>query len=126
MPTVCDAGESDFFKKYSPKCNNIFGVLTEDIALKIRESFVGGRNEIFSNPDNEEVYHYDFKSFYGTIMQDSKFPIGKPDLVLNPESILTPGFYYADVYSNIDIPALPYFNNNKLLFPNGTIWYAVV
>ena len=72
----------NLFKKLSPKLN-IFDVIPESLECKIRESFIGGRNEIFGNPpsNGDEISYFDFISFYGTIMQENNFPVGSLELL---------------------------------------------
>jgi hypothetical protein len=66
----------------------------------------------------------DFSSFYTNIMLDD-YPIGELKSEENLKELKTPidyGFYDVEIYSEMDIPILPYRcpKTKKLLFPNGT------
>lgn len=98
----------------------------------IRNSYFGGRCEVYGNPFiNEYIYHFDFSGMYSQCMLQ-KFCYGKYKVVTNCKEIKNPGFYHIDFYSNIDIPVLPHHNliNNKLLFTNGqisgTYWFEEI
>jgi hypothetical protein len=100
-----------------------------DISLKIeddflfRNSYFGGRCEIFGNPkSNELIYHFDFKGMYAQIMLD-EFNFGEFEIIEKPSKINDNGFYYIEAFSDIDIPILPHKSkeNNKLMFVNGFI-----
>jgi hypothetical protein len=89
----------------------------------IRDSYFGGRCEVYGNPyDNEFIYHFDFSGMYAQCMKE-KFCYGKYKFNTNCKSIENPGFYYIEFYSNTDIPVLPHHNikNGKLFFTNGEI-----
>lgn len=107
--------------------NNKFNVkkikLTQNnfIDKYIRNSYFGGRCEVYGNPyPNEYIYHFDFSGMYSQCMLE-KFCYGKYKIITNCKEIKNPGFYHIDFSSNLDIPVLPHHNliNNKLLFTNG-------
>lgn len=98
----------------------------------IRNSYYGGRCEVFGNVNsNEKVYHYDFPGMYSQVMLE-KFPIGPFKFIDKPLDTNQPGFYYIKFFSNMEIPILPYrdLNTKKLLFPNGELeglyWYEEI
>jgi hypothetical protein len=74
-----------------------------------RESYTGGRCEVFGNlyPTYEKIVHFDFKNWYGAIMQED-FPTGEFKKINKPENHDEPGFYEAEVLSEgFEIPILP-------------------
>ena len=89
----------------------------------IRESYYGGRCEVFGNAmSNENIYHFDFTGMYSQIMKEETFCFGKP-YISKEKKIDKPGFYKVRVLSiGFEIPILPYRDekNKKLIFPNGT------
>jgi hypothetical protein len=50
--------------------------LNKNLDSVLRESYFGGRVEVFGNTD-EKIYHYDFPGMYGFCMQE-KFPFFLP------------------------------------------------
>ena len=49
---------------------------------KFRKYYHGGRNEIFKiGCINDNIYHYDFTSFYPSIMEKNNFPINKMNII---------------------------------------------
>lgn len=95
----------------------------------IKNSYHGGRCEVFGNPSNDEIIHYfDFKGMYAQCMLE-KFPYGEPIAKNNNLTIYEPGFHTIKFKCNSYLPFLPY-KYNKLLFPNGNIigtyWYEEI
>ena len=87
----------------------------------IRQSYYGGRCEVFGNPKlNELIYHYDFSGMYAQIMHQD-FCHGEYEIINNPNYLNKPGFYFIHYKSNNNIPILPHHSiiNNKLMFTNG-------
>jgi hypothetical protein len=105
----------ELFNKYDIKISNKL-----EIDLEFRQSYFGGRCEIFGNPKKDEkIYHYDFKGMYSQVMLED-FPIENFIVINNPETIENPGFYHVEVESDLEIPILPIRSiTGKLLFPNG-------
>lgn len=102
------------FKKVKLRNNNF-------IDKYIRNSYFGGRCEVYANPlEHEYIYHFDFSGMYSQCMKQ-KFCFGKYNINTNPKKINNPGFYFIEFISNNDIPILPHHrnNDNKLLFTNG-------
>lgn len=100
----------------------------------IRDSYFGGRCEVFGNYFNKQnIFHFDFPGMYGICMKE-KNVFGNSYFVynINQKDKLKPGFYNIDWYSNMEIPVLPHHNqiNNKLLFcngnGNGTYWFEEI
>jgi len=94
----------------------------------IRNSYYGGRCEVFGNCSNNDFTHYfDFSGMYGQCMKQ-KFPVGEgffKNSNLNYEKI---GFHCIKFESNMEYPILPHHSENgKLMFANGIIvgcyWY---
>ena len=82
----------------------------KDLDNKIRKGYIGGRCEIFGNPysSTENVFHFDFKNMYGTIMNET-FPTGTITEIINPKNFGDEGFYEARLLSkNFKIPILPH------------------
>lgn len=89
----------------------------------LRQSYYGGRCEVYGNPYDEEfIFHFDFAGMYAQCMLE-EFPYGKYKIVKNLKKIEKPGFYFIEFYSNMNIPVLPHhrWNDKKLMFTNGTI-----
>ena len=113
------------------KLYNAYSIQTKislDDDLKFRPSYFGGRCEIFGNPESgERVFHFDFPGMYSQVMAE-EYPIGYFFLEY-PQEVEQIGFYHVDVYSDMEIPILPFRDGNsgKLLFPNGEFsglyWY---
>jgi len=105
------------------KLYNAYSIQTKislDDDLKFRPSYFGGRCEIFGNPESgERVFHFDFPGMYSQVMAE-EYPIGYFFLEY-PQEVEQIGFYHVDVYSDMEIPILPFRDGNsgKLLFPNG-------
>jgi hypothetical protein len=108
-----------FIEKYN---NNVlsFKIKKSEKDL-LRNSYFGGRCEVYGNPKkNEHLVHFDFSGMYGQCMLE-KFPFGKTYIENNPQNYKRPGFYYIEYLSNMNIPVLPHRSklNNKLMFVNG-------
>jgi hypothetical protein len=111
------------YKSYFMKKNiNARLSLNSDKDRIVRHAYYGGRCEVFGNSsDDDYQYHYDFTGMY-TSMLNGVFPIDDGVLV---ETVLDHnkfGFYSVDVFSDLDLPVLPYRcpMTKKLLFPNGS------
>lgn len=108
-----------FKEKFNKK--NIKLTQNSFIDKYIRDSYYGGRCEVYGNPlELEYIYHFDFSGMYSQCMLQ-KYCFGKYKINNNCKSIDQPGFYYIEYYSEINIPVLPHhsFINNKLVFTNG-------
>lgn len=118
-------------KIFDKKFNN-FKIPIEtslDFDNMVRPSYYGGRCEVFGNlRENEECFHFDFSGMYTNRLLE-KYPYGEYNLEYSVSTIERVGFYYVSVFSNINIPILPYRakDSGKLLFPNGYFsglyWY---
>jgi len=87
----------------------------------VRNSYFGGRCEVYGNPqDKEYINHFDFSGMYAQCMLES-FPYGKGWIIERPNNLSNPGFYYIEYFSDMFIPVLPHKSklNNKLMFTNG-------
>ena len=108
-----------FMKNYSK--NKISFNIKSTEKKMIKNSYFGGRCEVYGNPSNKEkIFHYDFSGMYAQCMTE-KFPYGNCFIIENPKNLLNPGFYYIEYISNNFIPVLPHRSNinNKLMFTNG-------
>ena len=97
----------------------------------IRNSYYGGRCEVFGNcNDNDFTHYFDFSGMYGQCMKQ-KFPVGEGSFKnsnLNYEKI---GFHCIKFESSMEYPILPHHSENgKLLFANGIFvgcyWYEEI
>jgi hypothetical protein len=84
-----------FFKCFNIKKINKF--ITKEMELYLRDSYFGGRCEIFGNPginkENKFIYHYDFPGMYGLCMKEKNvFGDCFFQNEYNSEELL-PGFY---------------------------------
>lgn len=85
-----------FYQKFNKK--KIAKKVKKDIELYIRDSYFGGRCEVFGNPLNDErLYHFDFSGMYGLCMKEQNV-YGEPQFYYNIENAdeLEPGFYNID------------------------------
>jgi len=99
--------------------------------IYIRNSYYGGRCEVFGNcSDNGFTHYFDFSGMYEQCMRQ-KFPVGEgffKNSDLNYEKI---GFHCIKFESNMEYPILPHHSENgKLLFANGIFvgcyWYEEI
>lgn len=90
----------------------------------IRESYFGGRTEVFGNQkENEILLHYDWSGMYAQCMKEKV--LGGEVIESNIiKDISHPGFYWIRFSQNLEIPILP-IKRDKLLFANGEFegWY---
>ena len=108
----------NIFKKKFNKYN-INTRITKDIDILFRPAYYGGRCEVFGNLKYDECcFHFDFSGMYTNRLLEY-FPHGSYTINYNINNITNNGFYYIHVFSNIEIPILPFRDKNKLLFPNG-------
>jgi len=107
-----------------------------ELENKIRESYFGGRTEVFKPhlKDNGDIagFHMDVNSLYPSQMIDNEFPISAPEFFTDPEDINFKfncwmrhhtglGFIKCIVYiPKCEIPPLP-VKVGKLVFPCGYI-----
>ena len=108
-----------FLAKYNKK--NIDLKYNSLLDNYVRSAYYGGRCEVFGNPKNStKLYHFDYSGMYGWCLQQ-KFPYGSYVFKNTNLNINTPGYYYIEYSSNMEIPVLPHHNplNNKLMFTNG-------
>lgn len=88
---------------------------------KIRESYFGGRTEVFKK-HLKNGFYYDINSLYPYVMSNNLFPVGKPVHFRNYKfSAFDIGFARIETRIIKNIPPLPYRYNDLLLFPNGRI-----
>lgn len=99
--------------------------------IYVRNSYYGGRCEVFGNCKIDDFTHYfDFSGMYEQCMRQ-KFPIGKgvfKNSNLNYENI---GFHCIKFESDMEYPILPHHSESgKLLFANGIFvgcyWYEEI
>jgi hypothetical protein len=108
-----------FFKKFnSMKIEPKIKLVEEKY---IRNSYFGGRTEVFGNPKSGELIHYfDFSGMYGQCMLE-KFPIQIKEFKFENLNLSEIGFHTIEYESDSYIPILPTKNNfdSKLMFKNG-------
>ena len=103
-------------------------IIKKKIKLKydrvIRESYFGGRTEVFGNQkENEILLHYDWSGMYAQCMKEKV--LGGEVIESNIiKDLKYPGFYWIKFRQNLKIPILP-IKKDKLLFANGEFegWY---
>lgn len=108
-----------FIKKYNK--NIIKFSLKSHQKEVLKNSYFGGRCEVYGNPYLDEIiHHFDFSGMYAQCMME-KFPFGDMLIEDKPVNVNKPGFYYISYSSNIAIPVLPHRSkiSNKLMFSNG-------
>lgn len=99
--------------------------------LYIRNSYYGGRCEVFGNPNEWEIVHYfDFSGMYEQCMRQ-KFPIGNGVFKTTNLNYKRIGFHCIKFKSSMEIPVLPiHSEDKKLIFPNGVLvgcyWYEEI
>lgn len=103
-----------------------------DLEFFIRQSYAGGRTEVFKPFLNHKGFHYDINSMYPFVML-LDFPVGKPEYINTPimakekfESWVKHhnglGFIHAHVYiPQQHVPPLP-VKMGKLVFPCGHVF----
>lgn len=108
-----------------------FDISYADIENKLRETYCGGRTEVFK-PISGKAYYYDVNSLYPYVMSINRFPIGFPNYFNNHFAIskmfknwqrykIGLGFIKAKVYiPKQNIPPLP-VKKGKLIFPCGYV-----
>ena len=109
------------------------GLSYQDIEKKIRNSYCGGRTEVFTpRVIGGKAFHLDVNSLYPSVMIDNSFPVGEPDYYSNPELCKSMwnmwkndkiglGFITCKVFIPMQhIPPLP-AKMGKLVFPCGEI-----
>lgn len=94
-------------------------VLPDKIEKFIRNTYFGGRVEIFKMRCFKHIYGMDVNSLYPHVMVKYPMPIGKPVYVRDfRENEI--GFYKADVkIPDVYVPPMPIVDKHKLLFPYG-------
>lgn len=119
-----------FFKKYNVmKINEKIKKSEENF---IRQSYFGGRCEVFGNLNKDEkVKYFDFSGMYAQCMEE-KFHNGNGFYLINSDTALT-GFHTIEYSSNFEfLPVLPsHSDKNKLIFANGerktgTFWFEEI
>lgn len=121
------------YKIFFKKCNSK-GV-EQRISKKheefLRDSYFGGRCEVFGNlKDDEFIKYFDFSGMYGQCMIEN-FHSGEGSFE-NLKNFNKPGFYTVEYLSNFDyLPVLPSRQElGKLFFLNqksvGTFWFEEI
>ncbi|MBT2718063.1 DNA polymerase [Bacillus sp. ISL-57] len=118
---------------YEKACStNYYGVTGEKNEAFIRNSYCGGRTEVFT-PYLEQGYHYDVNSLYPYVMKNFPIPYGKPTMYMGDKARQMfkywynfgqgAGFMEIDIHipDTLHIPPLPAKRNNKLIFPVGNL-----
>ncbi len=113
---------------YFSKYNNFQKKLPQNLDYIIRDSYFGGRCEVFGNAtENEFTYHFDFRGMYSLCMKESLPTFNFKYVEVG--DINLPGFYKITFSSNMEIPVLP-VRADLLYFPNGrytgVYWYEEI
>ncbi|MGE7954930.1 DNA polymerase [Lysinibacillus xylanilyticus] len=110
---------------------NYYGVTGEQNEKFIRDSYCGGRTEVFA-PYLDKGFHYDVNSLYPYVMKTFPMPYGKPTMYKGDKAREMfkywynfgqgAGFMEVDIIiPDMHIPPLPVKRMNKLIFPTGNI-----
>jgi hypothetical protein len=107
-----------FFLNFNNK--KIEKEINKDKGDYIRNSYYGGRCEVFGNSKESEIIkYYDFTGMYAQCMKE-KFHFG--DFKFDTSKDFTKTGFHTILYeSDMKIPILPYHYKNKLFFPNGKL-----
>ncbi len=117
-----------FFTKYNT--NRVEKKIPLKHSNYIRDSYYGGRCEVFGNIyEGEHIKYYDFSGMYGQCMLEN-FHVGKGEFAV-PKDFSKPGFYTIKYYSkDFWIPLLPTRFEDRLMFKNGCgegcYWYEEI
>lgn len=113
------------------------------IEAKTRESYYGGRTEVFkqrAHQDNGPYHHYDVNSLFPSCYTNFRLPAGKPHYIEDPEGDILSWDQFGGVVrinavvdEDTQIPVLPNrykpesSNAEKVLFPTGPVtgWYSM-
>lgn len=110
-----------FEKKFNDK--NVKFFMNKKNESVIRNSYFGGRCEVYGNPyEKEFIHYYDFSGMYAQCMME-KFPFGELNILRHGKKldINRVGFHLIEYDSNMEIPVLPHRSiyDGKLMFVNG-------
>lgn len=120
MLTAAKISVETYFKNYN--------IIKKKIPLKLdrvlRESYFGGRTEVFGNPiDGDVILHYDWSGMYAQAMQEKVLggEIYQSNII---KDLSIPGFYWIEFIQELEFPILP-IKLDKLMFVNGKLsgWY---
>lgn len=123
-----------FFNNCLAYLKTNFPLCTQNEDIFLKDAFVGGRREIFSNVDrrmkkNEYFYNCDLPSAYFHSLE-GLFPVGTHKVQCNPPmttKIQNLAFYNCKVScKDMVLPVLPY-RTDKILYPEGTFsgtWFG--
>lgn len=111
---------------FTKNFNNFFIKIKTSIEFDtlLRPAYYGGRCEVFGNlKKDEQCFHFDFSGMYTSRLAEL-YPYGDFKINNDVKKITDNGFYFVSVYSNLDLPILPYRDemSGKLLFPNGSFF----
>lgn len=136
-PTTASLAMRVFQMNYEEDYNlaistNYYGITGEINEQFIRDSYCGGRTEVFA-PYIKEGFHYDVNSLYPYVMKTFPMPYGKPTMYKGDKAREMfkywynfgqgAGFMEIDIHipDTLHIPPLPVKRMKKLIFPVGNI-----
>jgi DNA polymerase elongation subunit (family B) len=106
--------------------NLLKNFLTIEQENYIRESYKGGRVEVFKRYGDNQLFHYDVNSLYPYVMKNRKYPYGRHKIVVGNDDCKRfiesgkLGIIRCDIeIENMQYPYLAKIHDNKLLFPVG-------
>jgi len=113
-------------KKTDPECAAFVNQLQLTDRLESRLAFIGGRTNAatlyHTCADGEQIQYYDFTSLYPYCNKYATYPIGHPEIILQPDD--QDIFHYFGIAQcivrpprNLYHPVLPVRIDGKLLFP---------
>ena len=104
--------------------------LTKDEEQFIRDSYRGGRTEVFKRYTNDSLFHYDVNSLYPFVMKNRDYPYGKHKKIIGNDKCkqAIDSGYLGVIKCHINAPNIQYpylcvHHDGKLLFPVGN-WVA--
>ena len=126
--TVIEQCECEFKKelKQNEELQDVVKKMTWVSPLDPRDAFYGGRTGMakcyHKVEENERILYGDFTSLYPTINKYGTYPIGHPQIIVNPESQNIQDYFgiaKVDVLAPEKLlhPVLPEKLNGKLMFP---------
>lgn len=100
--------------------------LTTDEEDFIRDSYRGGRTEVFKRYTNDSLFHYDVNSLYPYVMRNRDYPYGKHRKIIGNDKCkqAIDSGYLGVIKCHINAPDIQYpylcvHHDDKLLFPCG-------
>lgn len=117
--TLASNSMNSFIKDFYPNKMSINNIRIDNY---FRESYYGGRTEVF-RMKGEELNYYDVNSLYPYVMREFKYPLPIANNYVYSTELdsISDGIYNCTITApKIHIPVLPVRLDGKLIFPYGT------